>query len=286
MSRLGYYISGLILIIATGCGTMEKKEAEEQPTEVQTAPEVAAPAGEVAPQPSEPAAEAPQPPRTAQSTPRTQAAAPPSPAPAPVPAPAPAPAAPAAPPPAPEPEPAAAAPPAPEPQYAALTGGTVIPVRLQDALSSGVNQSGETFRARVDQDLLAGNRVVVPRGSIVEGKLTFVEKSGRVQGRAAMAMQLISLEAGGNSYPIETEILSFEAEASQKKDATKVGIGAGLGALIGAIAGGGKGAAIGAAAGAGAGTATVLATRGDELEFQPEHPLDFTLTRDISIRIQ
>jgi hypothetical protein len=166
-----------------------------------------------------------------------------------------------------------------------LTAGTVIPVRLQDALNSSVNLAGQTFRARVDQDLLAGNRLVVPRGSIVEGKLTSVEKSGRVQGRAAMAMQLISLEVGGKPYPIETDILSFEAESGKKKDATKVGIGAGLGAVIGAIAGGGKGAAIGAAAGAGAGTATVLATRGDELDFQPEHPFSFTLARDVTVRI-
>jgi hypothetical protein len=164
--------------------------------------------------------------------------------------------------------------------------GTVIPVRLQDALSSKVNQTGETFRATVEQDLLAGNTIVVPRGSVVEGKLTYVAQSGRVEGRAAMSMRLISLEVDGKSYPIETEILSLEAEPTKKKDATKVGIGAGLGAVIGAIAGGGKGAAIGAAAGAGAGTATVLATRGDELEFQPEHPFNFTLRRDVDIRIQ
>jgi len=157
---------------------------------------------------------------------------------------------------------------------------------LLDPLNSGVNQTGDTFRAAIDQDLIVGSNTVVPRGSIVEGQVTFVEKSGRVKGRAAMSIQLISLEAGGNSYGIETEVLSFEAEATKKKDATKVGIGAGLGAVIGAIAGGGKGAAIGAAAGAGAGTATVLATKGDELAFEPEHPLDFTLSRDVEIRIQ
>ncbi|MBN2320377.1 MAG: TrbI/VirB10 family protein [Acidobacteria bacterium] len=276
MSRLRYLVLGLILVVAAACGTMDKQDAEEQPTEDQTAPETAAPAEEIAQQPANPATrslETAQPPAAAaKSTPKPRTVAPPEPAP---------------PAPAPTPEPAVTAPPPPpEPQYASLAGGTIIPVRLQQTLNSGVNQTGDTFRAIVDQDLLVGGNTAIPRGSIVVGELTYVAKSGRVQGRAAMSMQLISFEAGGKSYPIETEVLSFEAEATKQKDATKVGIGAGLGAVIGAIAGGGKGAAIGAAAGAGAGTATVLATRGDELEFKPEHPLNFTLNRDVKIQIQ
>jgi hypothetical protein len=275
MSRVRYFVLGVILLTAAACGTMNKQGAEEQTPETQTTPEATAPAEQVAPQPSKPATKSPetaQPVPAEKSTPKTEAAAPPPP-----------------PPPAPPAQPAPPtqpAPPAPEPQYASLTGGTIIPVRLQDPLNSGVNQSGDIFHAIVDQDLMAGNTIAVPKGSVVEGKLTYVAKSGRVQGRAAISMQLISLETGGKSYPIETEILSLEAEPTKKKDATKVGIGAGLGAVIGAIAGGGKGAAIGAAAGAGAGTATVLATKGDELDFEPEHPFDFTLSRDLSIRIQ
>ena len=273
MSRVRYFVLGVILLAAAACGTMNKQGAEEQTPEIQPAPETAAPAEQVAPQPSKPATKSPetvQPVPAEKSPPKTEAAAPPPPPP----------------PPAPPTQPAPPAQTVPEPQYASLTGGTVIPVRLQDPLNSGVNQSGDIFHAIVDQDLLVGNTIAVPKGSVVEGKLTYVAKSGRVQGRAAISMQLISLEIGGKSYPIETEILSLEAEPTKKKDATKVGIGAGLGAVIGAIAGGGKGAAIGAAAGAGAGTATVLATKGDELDFEPEHPFDFTLSRDLNIRIQ
>jgi len=180
-----------------------------------------------------------------------------------------------------------ATPPAPpKPRYATLSAGTVITVRLQDPLDSSVNQTGDVFRASVDQDIVVGNSVVVPRGSLVEGKLTFVEQSGRVKGRAAMSMQFVSLNVGNNAYPLQTEILSFEAEGTKKKDAAKVGVISGIGAAIGAIAGGGKGAAIGAAAGAGAGGATVLATRGEELKFDAEQTFEFTLNEDVQIRVQ
>jgi len=172
------------------------------------------------------------------------------------------------------------------PQYATVPEGTEIQVRLQDPLDTSVNQEGDTFHSILDQDIEVNGKTVIPRGSILEGKLSGVARSGRVEGKAKMSMQLINLQVDNQDVPLQTGILSFEAESTKKKDATKVGIGAGLGAVIGAIAGGGKGAAIGAAVGAGAGGATVVATRGKELKFDAEHKLKFELKRDVRIKLQ
>lgn len=171
-----------------------------------------------------------------------------------------------------------------EPVFVSVAAGTTIPVRLLDPLDSSVNKSGDTFRAVVDQDIVVGGNTAIPTGSRVDGKLTFVQQSGRVQGRAAMSMQFTALYIGTQSYPIESNILSFEAESTKKEDVAKVGIGSGIGAVVGAIAGGGKGAAIGAAVGAGAGGATVAATRGKELKYEAEQPFEFTLSTDLKIR--
>jgi hypothetical protein len=185
-----------------------------------------------------------------------------------------------------EPAQAVAQPPqAPEPRIVTIPSGTSIQVRLQDALDSSVNQSGDTFRAILDKDIELNGAVVAARGSILQGTLSNVARSGRTKGRASMSLRLTSITIGDQSYPLHTEVLAFEAEPTKKKDATKVGIGAGLGAVIGAIAGGGKGAAIGAAAGAGAGTATVLATRGDEVKFDPEHQFSFVLSEGTAIKL-
>jgi PBP1b-binding outer membrane lipoprotein LpoB len=173
-----------------------------------------------------------------------------------------------------------------QPRAVDIPSGTTIPVRLQEALDSSVNQTGEAFSAMLDKDIEVNGIVVAPRGSIVEGKLSKVLRSGRVEGRAAMSLQLTSLTVGKQTYPLQTEMLSFEAESTKKKDATKVGIGAGVGAVIGAIAGGGKGAAIGAAVGAGAGGATVVATRGKEIKFDAEHRLNFVLRNSINVKLQ
>lgn len=172
----------------------------------------------------------------------------------------------------------------PKPQAIVIPSGTGLHVRLQDPLDSGVNQTGDTFRAILDSDIEVGGKTVAPRGSLLQGKLSNVVKSGRVEGRAAMGLQLVSIQIADQTYPIQTGILSFEAESSKKSDATKVGVGAGLGAVIGAIAGGGKGAAIGAAVGGGAGGATVLATRGKQVKFEAEHKLNFELSRDVTVK--
>jgi|WetSurMetagenome_2_1015567.scaffolds.fasta_scaffold144852_2 hypothetical protein len=174
----------------------------------------------------------------------------------------------------------------PEPKFATLAEGTKVQVRLQEALDSAVNKTGDTFSAILDKDIVVDGAVVAPRGSVFGGKLTNVTRSGKVEGLASMSLQLTSLTVRNQTYPLQTENLSFEAESTKKKDATKVGIGAGIGAVIGAIAGGGKGAAIGAAVGGGAGGAAVIATRGKEVKLDAEQAFSFVLRNSISVKLQ
>jgi hypothetical protein len=138
----------------------------------------------------------------------------------------------------------------------------------------------------LDQDIRVGGNLVAARGSVLEGKVSQVEASGRISGRASMTLQLVSMVIGRQNYPIQTEILSKQGESTVKKTGVKTGAGAGLGAIIGAIAGGGKGAAIGAGVGAAAGGATAAATNKKELRFEPEDQFNFTLSRDVEVRIQ
>jgi hypothetical protein len=265
------------LALLSGCG----KSGEQQAQQPQGTPPEQAPAQQVA-TPAQPApaqqapAPAPQPAGTAQ---RAAAPQPAAPAGRPATATTAAPAQPAAP---------AAIQPAepPKPKVAVLGSGTSLPIRLSQALDSGKNKTGEKFEATLDQDLVVDGQTVAPRGSAVVGKLVGVEGSGRVEGLAKMSLALTEIRVGSESYPISTNTLSFQAESTKKKDAAKVGIGAGVGAVIGAIAGGGKGAAIGAAVGGGAGTATVLATKGKEVTFEPEQKLTFTLKQDLQVTLK
>ncbi len=174
---------------------------------------------------------------------------------------------------------------APEPVVTMIVpSGTELRVRLAHSVSSATNQSGDEFDAILDQDLMVDDRVVVPRGSILTGRLTDVVSPGKVKGRAKMILTLQTLQVGDTSHAIETHPIAVEAEATVKEDAAKVGIGAGIGAIVGAIAGGKKGAAVGGAIGGGGGAAAVLLTKGNEIEFEAEHEFQFQLVQDLEIR--
>jgi hypothetical protein len=172
------------------------------------------------------------------------------------------------------------------PVTAVLTQGTILDVRLTQVLNSGVNQVGDKFDAILERELVVNGQTVAPRGSRVSGKVVEVEPSGKVKGLASMTLALTSIQTGEERYNLETNALNFDAENTKGRDAKVIGSGAAIGAAIGAIAGGKKGAAIGAAVGGGAGTAGVLATKGKEVDFQPEHKFSFRLERDVEMRVR
>ena len=97
-------------------------------------------------------------------------------------------------------------------------------------------------RARIDvtleiNDLKHLDKVITSlRG--VEGVLD-VERAGRVRGRARLVFRFTEATVHGQKEPLRTNPLTFEAEATRKQDAAKIGAGAIGGAIVGAIAGGG-----------------------------------------------
>lgn len=176
-------------------------------------------------------------------------------------------------------------PPPPPPTTAVVPGGTVLEVRLQESLSTKTNQAGESFEMQLEEDLIVDGKLLAPEASRVIGRLTHVKKSGKVEGLAQLRMDLQKIVVGDDEYSLKSNILSYEAEATVKEDAKKIGIATGVGALIGAIAGGKKGAAIGTAVGAGAGTGAVLATSGEEVGFGIEQLFRFELERDVQMKV-
>ena len=169
------------------------------------------------------------------------------------------------------------------PKTVTLPAGTVIAVRLESALSTESNDSGDHFRASLSAPVSQEGKIVLPAGTNVEGVVASADKGGRVKGVASMSLKLTGIQAASKTVDVETDPVSFAARTRRGKDAATVGIGSGIGAALGAIAGGGKGAAIGAAAGAGAGTGVVLGTRGDRVRIPTETKITFVLREPVSV---
>ncbi len=174
--------------------------------------------------------------------------------------------------------------PPPEPATIRVPVGTVLEVRLAEPMSTRTHKAGDEFVAILDQDVVVDGQVVFPEGTKAYGTLLAVEGSGRVEGRAEMTMTLTELRLREEPHRLKTGNITIQAEGTQGQDAKVIGGAAGVGALLGGIIGGKKGVAVGAAVGGGAGTATVLTTKGKEVEFEPEHKFSFSLSREVEVR--
>ena len=164
-----------------------------------------------------------------------------------------------------------------------VPAGTAINVLLTDGINVDASQAGQTFKAIVDDPVMIGGSVVIPRGASASLQAVKVEQSGKMKGSDKISLKVNAIGFGGLVHEVATNYVETKGKGEGKRTARKVGGGAGLGAIVGGIAGGGEGAAIGAAVGGVAGAA--VASGGEEhLTLPAETRLQFQLTAAVNIR--
>lgn len=181
------------------------------------------------------------------------------------------------PPPQPPPNPAA------PPRAITVPAGTPINIRLTQTIDVDASQAGMTFKAIVDDPVMIGGSIVIPREATAVVQAVQVAQSGKMKGSDKISLKLNSIGFGGRVYEVTSEYVETKGGGEGKRTARKIGGGAGLGAIVGGIAGGGEGAAIGAAVGGVTGAA--IASGGEEhLKVPAETRLQFKLSAAVSIR--
>jgi len=180
-----------------------------------------------------------------------------------------------------------APPPPPPPPKAAgpavqLPAGTMVHVRIIDAINVDLSKPGQTYRASIDDPIMIGGNVVIPRGADVTLQAAAVKQAGRMKGSDEISLKINTITANGKRFDVVTDPVTQKGGSEGKKTARRtIGV-AGLGAAIGGIAGGGHGAAIGAAAGAGVGLAA--SAGGQTLKIPSETRLQFRLSSSVNIQ--
>ncbi len=180
----------------------------------------------------------------------------------------------------------AAAPPRPTTHTYTIPSGARVAIRMIDAIDTGKNTEGQTFRASLDAPLTSGGRVVVAAGAPVTVLLAAAKGAGRIKGQSSLELRATAIGINGESVPINTAAYAQQGGARGKQSAIRTGIGAAAGALIGGLAGGGKGAAIGSLAGGGAGAGFQLATHGEQVKVPSETQLAFVLQEPLTVTVQ
>jgi hypothetical protein len=190
--------------------------------------------------------------------------------------------------PAPEPEPI----PEPvreEPRTTAVTvpAGTQIDVEFTRRLASNTSSPGDSFRARVSEDLVQDGAVVIPAGSEILGEVTDAVPLKKVGGQARLALRFTDLVLpSGKTVPIDASFVQ-EGRNETRRDAATIGGVAAGGAVLGRILSKGsrsRGSVLGAIIGAAAGTAIASKTPGEEVII-PEGSV-VSLRLDDSVRVR
>lgn len=154
---------------------------------------------------------------------------------------------------------------------------TELIIELVEGIDTEQSRTGDKFQARVVSPAEIS-------GALIEGRISKIQKPGRIKRRAEMQLSFDRINLGdnrwGNYNAILTEVLplkgdgvrrvdvegTVEGKRNYKKDAAKLGASTGGGAVVGGLIGGPVGVAVGAGVGAAFGVGAVVVERGKHIK--------------------
>ncbi len=178
-----------------------------------------------------------------------------------------------------------------------VSDGTLMKVRLREELSTLTTRPGAKFSADVIEPMMRDGVVIVPVGSLMEGRVTQVRGGKRIGGAAAIHLDARTVTLpDGSQYVLRARVIDTDRWDNTKvdeegtilrRDMSKGSVAAmslttGGAMAAGAVIGGLPGAVIGA--GVGAGVSTVVWLRQDrQTELHKNLGIVFSLTEPMSI---
>src|SRR3984885_10712873 len=80
-----------------------------------------------------------------------------------------------------------------DPNVVTIPAGTRIPLSLKQAISTKNAREGDPVYAETSFPFVVGDRVIVPAGAYIQGKIAHVERAGHGHGRAEILMHFTSM---------------------------------------------------------------------------------------------
>jgi hypothetical protein len=135
----------------------------------------------------------------------------------------------------------------------------------EPVLATRIVPVGTTLQLSLNEMLSTDGSVLIPAGATLRGRVTGVQKSGRVGETAVLSLAFEALSFGDESYPLEASVVSANPERVSRESTAgqvgKVAVGTAAGAILGRVIGRDTRSTIaGAVIGAAAGTAIAMGT--------------------------
>jgi type IV secretion system protein VirB10 len=191
----------------------------------------------------------------------------------------------------------------PDPNAAVIPAGTKIPLLLKQAISTKNAKEGDAVYAETAFPFVANDRVLVPAGTYIQGKIMHTERAGRSKKRAEILIHFTSMiypsgytvmlpgsvenTPGADSNGMKDKEGTIQADKDTSKrveDATKgAAVGGTVGSIGGLAAGGLNGARYGGLAGMAGGVAWALLKHGPEVKLEVGTSIEMEIQRSIRV---
>ncbi len=183
-----------------------------------------------------------------------------------------------------------------------IPAGTKIPISLKNAISTKGNQQGDPVYAETTFPVVINERIVIPAGTYVQGRIMQIKPAPRFKGRAEVMMHFTTL-IYPNGYTVmlpgslenapavdkakvKDKEGTIRADSDKGRKAAEVAVPAAEGgALAGGLASGSRGGALaGAGLGAAVGVGIAMFSHGNEVKLPPGTTLEVVLQRDVAVK--
>jgi len=169
-----------------------------------------------------------------------------------------------------------------------LQAGTKIRLKMETEINSKVSSVDDTFLAKVSEPVKVRESVVLPIGTIIEGRVVKVEKAsaGGNGGKMEVVFETIRFVEGEKREIEGVLVKALKAESSQSFNLLSILGGTAVGAVIGAVSKTDNGALIGAGIGAGAGSGVAFARKGKEVRIKTNEEFEIELKKEVVLPVR
>jgi len=174
----------------------------------------------------------------------------------------------------------------PESMYK-LPAGTRLMLSMDSEISSKVAAINDTFTATVSKPLVLNDSVVLPVGTLIEGRVINVSSAGIGGKNGQMQVRFETMRFADSQRRRIDGILVNELKADPSKTVALLSIvgGTAAGAILGAASKVQNGALVGAGIGAGTGTTIAFLRKGKDVCIRTDEEFEIELKSDVSLPV-
>jgi type IV secretion system protein VirB10 len=175
---------------------------------------------------------------------------------------------------------------------------------LKQTISTKNTREGDAVYAETTFPVVVDERILIPAGTYVQGRISHIQRAGHVKGRAEVLMHFTTLiypsgytvmlpgalesAPGADKASIKDQEGTVREDGQTGEKTTKAaerGIaGAGGGAVIGGLTTGSRGAAgLGAGLGGAVGVASALLSRGSDVKLDAGTTVEMVIQREVTL---